>query len=257
MDGMSDGPVARYLDAVFNALAGTGAVGRRALAEIEDHLHTAVAEGVGRGLSQLDAEFAAVERFGRPESIAAGIRQANMGLSGLLRQVFIGAWIIGAVVLISIGVSGLVAEVMGRTSGPGFVAGDGPGVTYTAERCAEFVEYFPTLNCADAATMHHFGEVVEYRVAAGVLGLLALLTLLLARRTTPLSDATWSPPPVMVALVLAASFFVATALLGGVGLMALLGGSRQGIGADLSAAIVAAVAFVASAAWGLRERSRA
>ena len=159
--------------------------------------------------------------------------------------------------LISIGLSGLVAEFMGRTSGPGFVAGDGPGVTYTAERCAEFVEYFPELNCADAATMHHFGEVVEYRVAAGVLGLLALLTLVLARRTPPLSDAAWSPPPAMVALALAASFGVAAALLGGAGLMALLGRQPSRDRSRFVGGDCCGVAFLASAAWGLRERSRA
>jgi hypothetical protein len=253
---VSEGPVARYLDEVFDALARTGSAGRRALTEIEDHLETAVQEGLARGLGQTDAELSAVERFGQPQLIASGIRRSNSGLSGLIRPAVTGAWIVGAIVLISIGLSGIVAEFMGRIIGPAFVAGDGPGVTYTAARCAEFVEYFPELSCADAATMHHFGEVVEYRVAAGVLGLLALSIFLVARRVPPLSDAAWSPPPAIVALVLAASFGLAAALLGGAEVMALIGGSRQGTGANLSAALVAGVAFVTSTAWALQTRWR-
>ena len=185
-----------------------------------------------------------------------GAVSRNGGPAGLVRPALTGAWIVGAVVLISIGLSGLVAEFMGRTSGPAFVAGDGPGVTYTAERCAEFVEYFPTLNCAEAATMHHFGEVVEYRVAAGVLGLFALLALGLVRRIPPLSGEAWSPSPAIVALALAASSGVAAALLGGIGVMALVGGNRQGIGADLSTALVAGIAFLVSSAWALLQRRK-
>jgi hypothetical protein len=256
MDRLNDGPVERHLDAVFDALAGTGSVGRRSLAEIEDHLQAAVAESLGRGQSLHDAEADAVERFGRPESIASGIVQANVELFDLIRPAFIGAWIVGALVLVAIGLSGVVAELVGRTAGEGFVSGDGPGVIYTADRCADFLEYFPNLSCADAATMHHFGEVVEYRVAAGVLGLLALLTLAVLRRITPLGAPAWTPPSGMVALVLAASFGVATALLGGTGVLALVGGSRQGVGADLSAGFVAGLACVVATAWALRVRSR-
>ncbi|MGH8884352.1 MAG: hypothetical protein ACRDYX_04110 [Egibacteraceae bacterium] len=76
-----------------------------------------------------------------------------------------------------------MAELFGQSFGMAFVSGDAPGVTYTPQRCAEYLEYVPDAgSCGAAATVHHFGEVVEYRVALGTLGLIGLLTLLTARR---------------------------------------------------------------------------
>jgi hypothetical protein len=85
------------------------------------------------------------------------------------------AVVLGAVGLVAIGASGLVAELLGRLFGAGFVAGDLPGVTYTGQRCAQYLEYFPNAGgCEQAATLHHWGEVVEYRVAVGVVGAFVL-----------------------------------------------------------------------------------
>src|SRR5437870_3226079 len=88
-----------------------------------------------------------------------------------------------AVGLIAIGISGLIAWGLGAVAGKAFVAGDPPGVTYTAVRCRDFLEYAPhARSCTEAATAHHFDEVVWYRVAAGVLGCVVFLALVWARR---------------------------------------------------------------------------
>ncbi len=93
------------------------------------------------------------------------------------------AVLLGAVGLVAIGASGALAELLGRVFGAAFVAGDLPGMTYTPQRCAEFLEYFPDAGgCARAAVLQHWGEVVEYRVAVGVLGLLVLGAVMLWRR---------------------------------------------------------------------------
>jgi hypothetical protein len=61
--------------------------------------------------------------------------------------------------------------------------GSCPRPRSTPQRCAEFLEYFPNAGgCEQAAALHHWGEVVEYRVAVGVLGLLVLGAFLLWRR---------------------------------------------------------------------------
>jgi hypothetical protein len=153
------------------------------------------------------------------------------------------AVLLGAVDLVAIGASGLVAELLGRLFGPAFVAGNLPGVTYTAQRCAEYLEYFPDAGgCAQAATMHHWGEVVEYRVAVGVLGLLVLGGYLLwrrGRRGEP-PDYLGVLPDGFSATVATSLYGVAAAALALLSLDSFLVADGDGTGQWLSAAIVAA-----------------
>src|SRR5947207_2842912 len=84
--------------------------------------------------------------------------------SPILSRLVLSLALVGCIGFIAIGTSGLLAELFGRVFGEDFVAGDGPGVTYTAERCADFLRYFPNaVSCNAAAAAHHYGEVVEYR----------------------------------------------------------------------------------------------
>src|SRR5690349_22729895 len=79
------GPVDRYLDELFDRLAGTGSAGRRVLVEAEDHLRTATAEGVQRGLSSDDAEREAVTRFGPAARVGTELRMVHLSLPALAR----------------------------------------------------------------------------------------------------------------------------------------------------------------------------
>ncbi|MEP6696427.1 MAG: hypothetical protein ABJA34_06050 [Pseudonocardiales bacterium] len=150
---------------------------------------------------------------------------------------------LGSIGMIAVGISGLLAEAFGALFSRSFVAGDPSGVRYTAARCAEFKEYAPTARtCAEAATTHHFGEVVEYRVAAGVLGVIGLgIWWLLRRRARPAGVL----PEAFEATVATALFAVAATglLLQSFGL-AVIGGESNGVGGLLSAGLVAAVAAV-------------
>jgi hypothetical protein len=245
--------IERYLDDLFNHLTGTGSAGRRALSEAEDHLLAATAEGVAQGLSEEDAAKRAVARFGDPAKIAAGLKVAHGGILAIIKPVFSGAWLLAALGMIAIGFSGLVAELMGRLISPHFVAGDPSGVTYTPERCADYFEYFPNAaSCANAAELHHWGEVVEYRVVAGVLGLLGLGAYALARRAGWLTR----PPAGPLALVTAAVFGLAGALLTLPTVMEMAFGGRSGVGANLSGGIVALLLAAFAAALALK-RARA
>jgi hypothetical protein len=181
------------------------------------------------------------ERVGGPLPRGAVLAALVRALAGL-----------GAVGLIAIGVSGLLAELFGRVFGYGFVAGDPPGVTYTPERCAEYLEYFPKLHsCGEAATMHHFGEIVEYRVAAGVLGLVLLAFYLILRRRD--RDGQLALPNGFSATIGTALFGLAAAALLLESLNSVVIGARTGAepapgtGGWLSAGLVALVVAAAYA----------
>jgi hypothetical protein len=245
----ADGPVERHLDLLFDKLSGTGRAGRRTLSEAEDHLRSAVAESLAGGASALDAERAAVARFGAVEPVARGIRLAH---GAVLRPLFTGAWLVGTLALLAMGVSGLISEVTGHLFGAGFVAGDASGVTYTPARCDDYFEYFPDAgSCAKAAALHHWGEIVDGRFAAGLLGLLSLAVYLLARRYTRLRDARWTPPAGGVALVAVALFAVVGVAFTGMNALQLAFGEHSGVGVGLADGVVSLVVavLVAVLAW--------
>lgn len=245
-----------YLDELFDRLAGTGAAGRRALAEAEDHLRAASDEAVVAGADPDAAEKAAVARFGPASRVAAGLQVVHNGPAALVRQAFVGCWLVGGLTFLAIGLSGAIAYAFGRLFGIVFVSGDVSGITYTPGRCADFAEYHPeAATCAAAAAAHHFDEVVGYRGTAGVLGALALLALWLARRYTPLGTSRWTPPRgTLVTVVIALFGLAAGVTLGPPVMAAAFGAGTDGLGAQLSAGLVSAVVALAGIAVALADR---
>lgn len=178
-------PIEAYLDALLLELRGSPRAARHVLREVEAHLLDATNEGVDEGLTEDEAARRAVERFGPPALVARQLARASgsVGLVTLVRDAVVSLLPVGAVFLVAIGLSGLVAGGLGLAVGKDFVAGDPPGVTYTAERCAQLLSFEPgAATCAQAATAHHFGEVVWYRVAEGVLGIVLLAAWAVWRR---------------------------------------------------------------------------
>jgi HAAS len=243
-------PIEDYLDQLLVELRGSARDVRRILAEVEEHLFAATAEGVAEGLPEEKAQWRAIDRFGPPRMVASrfGRPAAWPALRALARS----APLFAAVGLIAIGVSGAISEALGRLFGPAFVAGDPPDVRYTAARCADFQEYFPGKSCLDAAAWHHWGEVVEYRVAAGVLGLLLLGGALLYRRrrrkvATAMTEVAL-PPGLLAGAATALYGLAAAALLLQGASEAVAGGTTGGTGQWLSAG---GVALVGAIAYGL------
>jgi hypothetical protein len=142
--------------------------------------------------------------------------------------------------LVAIGISGVVAGIFGWAFGRSFVAGDPPGVTYTAARCADFLEYSPgATTCREAAEWHHYGEVVQYRLGAGLFGVLLLAAYALARRKLQ-GDPAALPPgfeaTIGTAMYGAAAFYLLATSMNGA-----LVHETAGIGGWLSGGLVAAV----------------
>jgi HAAS len=227
-DRRDDSPIEQYLDRLLGELRADPHRARRILAEAEDHLYSTAARLERAGADRDAAEIEAVRHFGRPSEVAAS--HGGLRLRDLVRP----ATGLAAVGLLAIGVSGLVVEAMGRVWGANFVSGDLPGSSYTPARCADFQEYFPGRECLAAAALHHWGEVVEYRVAAGVLGLLLLLAYRFLPKRRPL--------PGGAATALGAILFLAAAAVLSLDSLNAATQGGHGVGASLSAAIVAAVA---------------
>ena len=101
------------------------------------------------------------------------------------------------------------------------------------------------MRCEQAAAIHHWGEVVEYRVAVGVLGLLVLGGLLLWRRQGREPRYLGVLPDGFAATVATSLYGVAAAVLALQSLDALLVAGGDGMGQWLSGAVVAAALAVA------------
>jgi hypothetical protein len=224
------------------------------LAEAEDHLREAVVEGEARGLDRAAAEEEAVARFGSPATVARRVAAAEGRVpAGLVWSAILSLWLVAGIGLVAIGVSGAVAAAMATVADKSFVAGDQPGVTYTPERCAEFMKLQPSAaTCTDAAVGHHYDEVVWYRVDAGVVGVLALAGWWFVRHRRVRAGRPESLPPVLVAVVGTALFGFAAVGLMGTGTMQATVGGGNAAGELLSGGLVAAVVAVGFGAWLVR-----
>lgn len=96
--------IERYLDELFDQLAGTGAAGRRALMEAEYHLRAVAADAMTRGLPEDQAEHEAVSRFGPPALVARKLRSA-----GRLNRAASTAWLLAGLAACGLGAAYLVA----------------------------------------------------------------------------------------------------------------------------------------------------
>jgi hypothetical protein len=220
----------RYLDEMFDRLAGTGAAARGALAEIEDHLRTAVAEAMAKRIPREQAEHEAVTRFGPPARIARQWRRANR--RGWLMRGLSGAWLLAGLALVMLGVSflatALAVALMPRTHPV-------PGCNvFLAHGC-----YASTASMRDVA----IGGAVVF-----LAGLLALAGRRLARRRAGLAPAPRRFPLVAAPLLVVLGLAVLAVGRPGAGFLFVPHGPGPGIGVITAA--VTGMGAIAIAAWG-------
>lgn len=251
---MSD-PIQRYLAQLRADLPARDT--ERILAEAEDHLRETVAAGLAVGLTETEAQEAAISSFGSVRAVvrAHSIRPGNL-VRGRTRMQVLGdlvlsAWKLGGIGLTAIGVSGLVVALMNATLGRAFVGQPPTGVTFPQARCEYWMSAWTHAHtCAQAAMLEASSDAVVLRGGAGVVGL-TLLTLYAVCRTVMRSRG--AEPGVLLAgyfPVLAAATFGSGALALGVAQLINFNVS-YGPGFYLSGAIVAAVVAVG---YGLRAR---
>jgi HAAS len=222
------------------------------LAEAEDHLRESVAAGVAIGMTEREAQEAAISAFG---SVRAVVRAHNLRPRQVAADLVLAGLRLGWTGMFAIAASGFVALVMNHLFGRSFVGGTpAPAGTYTAAQCAHWLSNWPgTGTCGQAAVLEASSDAVSLRVIGGGLGGMVLLGCYL------LAAAYWrrrAPVP-----VLPSGFFpLAAAAVFTAGALALVVctftggpfGAPAGPGVFLSGAIVAATAAVAFAARARR-----
>jgi hypothetical protein len=220
------------------------------VAEAEDHLRETEACGLAMGMTEHEAQLAAISAFG---SIAAVVRAHASRPAGFTRgrtpaailgDLILASWKLAGTGLVAVGVSGLIVALMNHAFGRAFTGQAPAGVSFQKADCAHWMSLWPAARtCATAHMLEASSDAVVLRVGAGVMG----IALLVAYGVVRHGQRRLGKGPVVLAgyfPLLAACVFGAGAL--GLALAQLTGfGIMQGPGTYLSGAFVAA----AAAAW--------
>ena len=170
MVGVSGDLVARYLDELRAKLRTPDA--DLVLAEAEDHLRESVAAGLAIGMSEREAQEAAISAFGPvPAVVRAHTFRSRQLAAGLVTT----ALKLGWTGMFAVAASGLVAAAMNRVFGRGFVGGAPAGTRYSPAQCQHWLSiWHGAYGCAQAAMLESSSDAVSLRVIGGGLGGLAL-----------------------------------------------------------------------------------
>jgi len=216
------------------------------LAEAEDHLRETEACGLAAGMTQPEAQRAAISAFG---SITAVVRAHASRPDGFIRgrtpaailgDLILAGWKLAAIALIAAGISGLVVQIMNYTLGRAFTGQAPAGVSFGKASCAHWMGLWPGAHtCAAAHLLEASSDAVILRAAAGALG----AALLAAYGLVRYAQRRYQMGPAVVLAgyfpLLAATAFGSCAL--GMALAQLTGFAvTQGPGTYLSGTLVAA-----------------
>ena len=228
------------------------------VAEAEDHLREDAACGLAAGMTEREAQEAAISAFGSISAVvrAHATRAANFirgrAPAAVLGDLVLAGWKLAGAGLVAVGVSGLVVSLMNIVLGRAFTGQARSGVSFHKADCAHWMALWPGAHtCAGARLLEASSDAVVLRVGAGLIG----VALLVAYGAVRYVQRRRRQGPAVVLAgyfpLLAAGVFGAGAL--GLALTPLTSFAvTQGPGIYLSGAIVAA----AGAVWyGLKART--
>jgi hypothetical protein len=251
--------IGEYLRDLGDSLELAAEEAGRVVAEAEDHLRESAAFGVAAGMTEHEAQLAAISAFGPVAAVVhahasrpAGFVRGRTPVA-ILGDLVLAGWKLAGTGLIAVGVSGIVVLLMNVVLGRAFTGQAPAGVSFPEARCAYWLSAWPgARTCAAAHMLEASSDAVVLRAGAGVIG----AALLVAYGVVRYAQRRRGRGP---AVVLAGYFpLVATGVFGagaaGLALAQLTGFAvTQGPGTYLSGAIVAAVA----AAWYGRKARQA
>jgi hypothetical protein len=177
------GPVEDYLDQLYASLRTTPRQARRIIAEAEDHLREATAAGTEAGLTEREAQEAAISSFG---SVRAVVRAHTRRVPPLavFGELVMAAWQLATIAVLAVAGSGVVALVMNQVMGPQFVGG-APAAAgrVSLGACAHWLKLWPQARtCGQAVMLETSSDAVSLRLLTLIPGLVLLGGYLLARR---------------------------------------------------------------------------
>jgi hypothetical protein len=182
----SDDRIGDYLRALRARLRTGPQEADRIAAEAEDHLREAVAAALAAGLTQAQAEDAAISGFG---SVRAVVRAhaASHGRAARLISLVMVIWKVAWTLLLALGGTGAVALIFDLTAGRPFVSAPAPGTRFAASQCRFWMRLSPGAHtCAQARMLEGSSDIVTTGALCAVAGAVLLagyyLVLVLRRR---------------------------------------------------------------------------
>jgi len=119
-------PVEEYLDQLLLTLSGPPRQVRHTLAEVEAHLHDAVADAIAAGLSEQQAQLKAVRRIGSAHAVAGRTALFTRPTAAIARRTVLAGSLVAGVALIALGVSSATAWGLAVLRGGRFIEAPWP-----------------------------------------------------------------------------------------------------------------------------------
>ncbi len=176
-------PVEDYLDQLYASLRTTPRQARRIIAEAEDHLREATAAGIEAGLTEVEAQEAAISSFGSVRAVVRAHARRVPPLA-VFGELVMAGWKLASIAVLAVAGSGVIAFAMNRTLGPSFVGGSAAQASgASAVTCQHWMGLWPHVQyCGQAAVLETSSDAVSLRLLMLIPGLVLLEGYLLARR---------------------------------------------------------------------------
>ena len=250
-------PIGQYLATLRAGLRVAPGEAEIIVAEAEDHLRETVAVGLAAGMTEREAQEAAISAFGsvravvRAHESTPGHLMKSRTPAAVLGDMFLAAWKLAGLGLMAIGASGLVVALMNKTVGRAFTGQAPAGVSFPKAACAYWMSAWPDApTCGAAHMLEASGDAVLLRIGAGLVGVAVLEAYVIARYLMRRRGYGSSVLLAGYFPVLATCVFGAGAL--SLGLAQLTGFTvSEGPGSYLSGAVVAAAVALG---YGVRAR---
>jgi len=153
----------------------------RIMAEAEDHLRETERAGVEVGLTELEAQAAAISAFGSVTAVVRAHRARHLRSAALAGDLATATWKLGWLILLAAGLTGLLDVIMEFAVGGDFLTGLVPRLT--AAQCRHVMSQYPYAagNCSQASFLGGPHGLLTACTIAGLVGVLLFLAYLAMR----------------------------------------------------------------------------